>query len=305
MSDGKKSEREAKTRVDRGEASASRVGNERPPSELPACLVVIYGPELGRRARLGEGTFEIGRSSRADLTIDQESVSRTHARILWNGQEHAVEDVQSTNGVFVNDMRVLRVPLENGDQIKVGRSILKYIRGRDLEQSYHEEIYRLMTTDALTGAFNRRYFMEATGREVKRAARYGRPLAVISFDIDRMGAINDRYGQVAGDSVIRELAQALLPRTREQDVMARLGGQEFAILLPEVDAEAAAMVADKIRQLAESAKFTVEDESFACSVSIGVVGLDREEESADMLVGRAANAVKRAKRNGRNRVEMG
>lgn len=298
MSESRKTSREAKTRVDRGEASASRAK-----SDSPACFVVIYGPDLGRRAILGPGPFEIGRSPKADLTIDQESVSRNHARVTWNEREHSIEDLNSTNGVFVNDMRVLRVPLANGDQVKVGRSILKYMCGNDLETSYHEAIYRIMTTDALSGAYNHRYFSESTGREFNRAVRYRRPLSLIVFDIDRMTLVNDQFGQVAGDSVIRQLAQVILPRTREQDITARLGGQEFALLMPEVDRAGAMAAGDKIRRIAEAARFTVEGQDFTITVSVGVSSVDKGTESPELLLKRAMSALRRAKEQGRNRVE--
>ena len=139
-----------------------------------ACLVVIYGPELGKRAPLGQGTFEIGRSSKSDLPIDQESISRHHARITFDGTHHSIEDLGSTNGTFVNEKTAKRHPLKDGDTVKVGRSILKYMAGDNIESEYHEEIYRLMTMDALTQTHNRRYFNEALEREYLRSLRYRR-----------------------------------------------------------------------------------------------------------------------------------
>ena len=146
-----------------------------------ACLVVIYGPELGKRAPLGQATFEIGRSSRSDLPIDQESISRHHVRITFDGHSHVVEDLGSTNGTFVNDVNVKRQGLKDGDQVKLGRSILKYMSGDNIEANYHEEIYRLMTMDALTQTHNRRYFNEALERECQRSLRYKRSLALVLF----------------------------------------------------------------------------------------------------------------------------
>ncbi|MCW5837158.1 MAG: GGDEF domain-containing protein, partial [Labilithrix sp.] len=167
-----------------------------PKSRDRACLVVIYGPELGKRAALGHGTFEIGRSSRADLPIDQESISRHHARITFDGDRHVIEDLGSTNGTFVNDQNLKRSPLKDGDQVKLGRSILKYMSGDNIEANYHEEIYRLMTMDALTQTHNRRYFNEALEREYQRSLRYRRALSLVLFDIDHFKKINDTYGHV-------------------------------------------------------------------------------------------------------------
>ncbi len=267
-----------------------------------ACLVVIYGPELGKRAPLGQATFEIGRSSRSDLPIDQESISRHHARITFDGQRHVIEDLGSTNGTFVNDVNVKRQPLKDGDQVKLGRSILKYMSGDNIEANYHEEIYRLMTMDALTQTHNRRYFNEALEREYNRSLRYRRALSLVLFDIDHFKKINDTYGHVAGDSVLRQLAMVVKPRLRQQDCLARVGGEEFAVLLPEVDAAGARVAADKVRAIVEAARFLVDNKEFGCTVSVGVFAFDARVTSPQMLYELADKNLYAAKNGGRNRV---
>jgi diguanylate cyclase (GGDEF)-like protein len=267
-----------------------------------ACLVVIYGPELGKRAALGQGVFEIGRSSRSDLPIDQESISRHHARISWDGTRHVIEDLGSTNGTFVNDQTVKRKDLTDGDQIKLGRSILKYMSGDNIEGNYHEEIYRLMTMDALTQTHNRRYFNEALEREYNRSLRYRRALSLVLFDIDHFKQINDTYGHVAGDSVLRQLALVVKPRLRQQDVLARVGGEEFAVLLPEVEAQGARVAAEKVRRLVEGARFLVDAKEFGCTVSIGITTFDPRMTSPAALYDAADKNLYAAKAQGRNRV---
>ena len=267
-----------------------------------ACIVVIYGPELGKRASLGHGAFEIGRSSRSDLPIDQESISRHHAKITFDGTQHVIEDLGSTNGTFINDLKLPRASLKDGDQIKLGRSILKYMSGDNIEANYHEEIYRLMTMDALTQTHNRRYFNEALEREFQRSIRYKRSLSLLIFDIDHFKQINDTYGHVAGDSVLRQLAFVVKPRLRSQDVLARVGGEEFAVLLPEVDAVGVSSAAEKVRKLVESARFMVDGREFGCTVSIGITSFDTSTVAAVMLYESADRNLYEAKRGGRNRV---
>lgn len=276
-----------------------------PPAAPPerACLVVIYGPELGKRSTLSRTTFEIGRSSKADLPIDQESISRHHARISFDGAAHLIEDLGSTNGTFVNDAKVQKSMLRDGDQIKVGRSILKYMAGDNIEANYHEEIYRLMTMDALTQTHNRRYFNEALEREFNRSLRYRRALSLLLFDIDFFKKINDTYGHVAGDSVLRQLALIIKPRLRQQDVLARVGGEEFAVLLPEVELAGARVAAEKIRRLAEMARFQVDTREFGCTVSLGVTTFDPRITSPAMMYELADKNLYRAKEGGRNRAE--
>lgn len=273
-----------------------------PKSSDRACIVVIYGPELGKRASLGHGTFEVGRSSRSDLCIDQESISRHHARISFDGQRHVIEDLGSTNGTFVNERKLERSVLNDGDQVKVGRSILKYMSGDNIEANYHEEIYRLMTMDALTQTHNRRYFNEALEREYQRSLRYHRALALVLFDIDHFKQINDTYGHVAGDSVLRQLARVVKPRLRQQDVLARVGGEEFAVLLPEVEPAGAVVAAEKVRRLVESARFLVDQREFGCTVSAGIASFDPRLTTPQMLYEAADKNLYEAKRGGRNRV---
>jgi diguanylate cyclase (GGDEF)-like protein len=270
-----------------------------------ACIVVIYGPELGKRAALGRGVFQIGRSSKNELPIDQESVSRHHARIVPVSRAYYIEDLGSTNGTFVNDELVTRHQLKDGDQIKIGRSILKFMSGTNIEANYHEEIYRLMTVDALTQTYNRRYFNEALEREYNRAARYKRDLSLCIFDVDHFKKINDVHGHVAGDHVLRLLAQEVKPRLRQQDILARVGGEEFAALLPEVNAEGAMITGEKIRKIVEATAFTFEQMPIPCTVSVGVTTLDARSESSTALYQIADTALYQAKDAGRNRVVFG
>ena len=267
-----------------------------------ACVVVIYGSELGRRVQLGSAPFEIGRSSSNDLFIDQESISRHHARISFDGSSYWVSDLGSTNGTYVNDDLVREQRLRDGDQVRIGRSILKFMTGANVEVHYHEEIYRLMTVDGLTQIFNRRYFNEALEREVNRSKRYERVLSLIAFDIDHFKTINDTYGNLVGDSVLRLVASAVKPRLRREDIFARTGGEEFAVLLPEISMDGALITAEKVRAIVQGASLKQEQESVRCTISLGVATLLPDESSPEDLYKRADERLYEAKQSGRNRV---
>jgi diguanylate cyclase (GGDEF)-like protein len=267
-----------------------------------ACIVVIYGTELGRRVQLGSAAFEIGRSSTNDLFIDQESISRHHARISFDGAAYWATDLGSTNGTYVNDEPVgAQQRLRDGDQIRIGRSILKFMTGENVEVHYHEEIYRLMTVDGLTQIFNRRYFNEALEREVNRSKRYSRVLSLIAFDLDHFKAINDTYGHLVGDSVLRLVAAAVKPRLRREDIFARTGGEEFAVLLPEIGIEGAVVTAEKIRSIAQNTPLKHEQEQIRCTVSLGVATL-LDDAAPEDLYKRADERLYEAKLGGRNKV---
>ncbi len=287
------------TRVTRIHADELEKASDGPPGD--ACIIVIYGPDLGKRMPLGTAPFEIGRSSKSDLCLDQESVSRHHARITFDGQCHWVQDLASTNGTYVNDELVREKRLRDGDLLRVGRSILKFMNGENIEVHYHEEIYRLMTVDGLTQAYNRRYFDEALEREFNRSRRYARDLSLIVLDIDFFKRVNDTYGHLAGDSVLRHLAAAVKPRLRRDDVFARTGGEEFGILLPEIGLDGGRLTAEKVRRIVETTPFRHEQQVIPCTVSLGVAVLGGNE-TAEGLYKRADERLYEAKQQGRNRV---
>jgi len=117
------------------------------PVAKEACLVVIYGLELGKKFNLNRPQIVIGRSSKADIQIDQEAVSRNHCKIMNTGNAIMLRDMGSTNGTYVNDEMIDEYVLRDGDFIKVGRCIFKFLSGNNIENAYHEEIYRLTTVD--------------------------------------------------------------------------------------------------------------------------------------------------------------
>ena len=280
----------------------SEGAGEGPTRPGEACIIVIYGPELGKRLQLGAAPFTIGRSSKSDLFLDQESVSRNHARISFDGTQYWVADLQSTNGTFVNDEPVREQRLRDGDQVRVGRSILKFMTGENVEMHYHEEIYRLMTVDGLTQAFNRRYFDEALEREFNRSRRYDRALSLILFDIDHFKRCNDTYGHLAGDNLLRLLGSTVKARLRREDIFARTGGEEFGILLPEIDLDGARITADKVRKLVEATPLRYERAVVPCTISLGVAQMDPGEAASEALYKRADDRLYAAKQGGRNRV---
>ncbi|MCA1245863.1 sensor domain-containing diguanylate cyclase [Massilia sp. MS-15] len=157
--------------------------------------------------------------------------------------------------------------------------------------------------DHLTGLANRRAFFEAAGRELERSCALARPTAVIAFDADHFKTINDRHGHPAGDAVLRHLAGLLLSTFREVDVVARVGGEEFAVLLPSTGLAQAALVAERLRDAVAAQAAEVDGVRIACTVSAGVACLDDGEGGIDLLLKRADQALYAAKRGGRNRVE--
>ena len=275
------------------------------PVAKEACLVVIYGLELGKKFNLNRPQIIIGRSSKADIQIDQEAVSRNHCKIINTGKAILLRDMGSTNGTYINDELIDEYVLRDGDYIKVGRSIFKFLSGTNIENAYHEEIYRLTTVDGLTQIFNKRYFAETLEREIGRAQRYRRDLSLILFDIDHFKNVNDTYGHLAGDSVLKQLANVIKGRIRREDVLARYGGEEFAIILPEIDHHNALAFGEKIRRITEKALFRFEDTDIPVTVSVGIATLTPEVQDLPEFVKMADDRLYAAKANGRNCVVGG
>ena len=274
------------------------------PTSSTACLVIIYGADLGRRVVLDGNDLEIGRSVKCDLSLDQESVSRRHARISWDGTRYKLADLGSTNGSYVNDELAQERVLRDGDQLKIGRTILKFMTGDNIETSYHEEIYRLMTFDGLTQIHNKRHFHETLDREVSRSARYERPMSLVVFDIDHFKRVNDTHGHLAGDALLRQLAALVRGRIRREDIFARVGGEEFAVLLPEIEGVGAQQFAEKVRKASEAATFHFEDVAINITLSLGVANLRPPYTTGEQLYKAADAALYAAKQSGRNRVEV-
>jgi len=267
-----------------------------------ACLVVIYGLDLGKKYNVDRPSVVIGRSSKADIQIDQESVSRNHCKLINTGKSIMLRDLGSTNGTYVNDELVDEYVLRDGDFIKIGRCIFKFLSGNNIENAYHEEIYRLTTIDGLTQVYNKRYFIETLEREIGRAQRYRRDLSLIMFDIDNFKRINDTYGHLAGDHVLKQLASVIKSRIRREDILSRYGGEEFAIILPEIDGYNSLQFAEKIRRLIEKAVFKFEETEIPVTISIGVASASGELQEPHDFIRIADAKLYEAKSQGRNRV---
>lgn len=272
-----------------------------------ACIVLLHppGPDIGRRTPLKGTNYLVGRETDADLIVNRSSVSRQHARLSQApGGEWTVQDLGSTNGTFVNEERIgASVGLGDGDQVRFGDAIYKFLIGSNVESAYHEEIYRMTILDGLTNVHNKRYFLDFLERELASAHRHGHALAVVMIDIDHFKAINDNRGHLCGDEALKEMCNRIRPRIRREDLFARYGGEEFAAVLTVTDLAGGVRFAESLRRMIESQAFTFEDQSFPVTVSLGVAAIQGEPDiGATSLIKRADENLYRAKEGGRNRV---
>jgi diguanylate cyclase (GGDEF)-like protein len=196
----------------------------------------------------------------------------------------------------------IRKPIDETELIARARNLLS-LRLRHLALlRANAELSRLANVDSLTGTLNRRRFMEVASRELARDRRHNRPVSLIMMDVDHFKGINDRFGHAVGDAALSGMASACRQVLRESDVVARVGGEEFVVLLPETPMPQAADAAERLR--ATIAGWVVDHDGVSVRVtaSLGVAQWGGADETLDRLLQRADAAMYLAKTGGRNRV---
>jgi two-component system cell cycle response regulator len=266
-----------------------------------ACLVVIGGPSIGERFPIAKNRTVIGRQRGADVWIDDKSVSRSHAEIVLDGEETVLCDLGSKNGTFCNNHKTLRRILVDGDLIQIGDATFKYVGRNSIEQVYLKELSERAIRDSLTGIFNKQTFFTYLDRNLVRCRDLNEPLSMAMLDLDWFKKINDGWGHLAGDYVLKEFADRVKIGIRPTDLLARYGGEEFGLIFPHTNLNEATIVAERIRNQINSRPFVFEGQTLPVTVSIGVAERDESIEAPDALIACADQALYRAKREGRNR----
>jgi diguanylate cyclase (GGDEF)-like protein len=169
----------------------------------------------------------------------------------------------------------------------------------------HRAVETLGLTDALTGTYNYRYLLEALGREIERARRFEEKLSVLMLDMDNLKAYNDSHGHLRGSQVLRRVAQVARGELRAMDIIAKYGGDEFVIVLPQNGREGANLVAERVRRAIENHPFPGEEVSGRITSSLGIAVYPEDGQTVEDLIDRADQALYRAKGMGRNRVSAG
>lgn len=270
------------------------------------CLVIIYGKNIGRKFDLLEEEVTIGRDPENSIVISTDTVSRKHAKLQSTDGGWFIVDTGSINGTFVNDTQIDKEnpkKLKSGDLIKIGDTIFKFLSGSNIETAYYEEIHRMAITDGLTQISNKRYLVEFLEREISRARRHHRSLSILILDIDHFKNINDTYGHLIGDSILKGLASLISQRMRKEELFSRFGGEEFIAVLPETPLESAVKFAEIIRTMVAQHKFIIEKEVIPLTISIGVAEFEENRHRfVDDLINEADKNLYKAKNSGRNKV---
>jgi diguanylate cyclase (GGDEF)-like protein len=271
-----------------------------------AYLIVLAGSNVGEMFKLDKTETVIGRSTGVSIRLNDDGISRRHARVILDKGELVIEDLKSANGTSVNGGNIERYALKDGDKIRLGSTtILKFTYHDRLDESFQQQMYDAALRDGLTKAFNRKYFLDRLETEIAYARRHKAHLSLLMFDVDHFKAVNDTYGHLAGDYVLGKLSKIATGAVRTEDVFARYGGEEFGVICRAVPLSNAGILAERLRVLVESAAFEFDGTRIPITISIGIAAHpDLPVETGAQLIAAADEALYEAKRTGRNRMVL-
>lgn len=268
-----------------------------------ALLLRMDGIHAGSVIAIERLPFTVGRHPTNVLRIDDESISRFHARITRESGAFVLEDLESRNGTFAAGARITRHTLEDGTSLTLGAQVSFRFSVTDMRQErLLRRLYESSTRDALTGAYNRSHFDERLRAELAFATRHRTEMSLVLLDLDHFKKVNDTYGHQAGDAVLRELATLSQRSLRAEDVFARLGGEEFGVILRGIHLEGALKLAERLRVALESSPISVGDRQIRVTLSAGCVSTRCVTSSTpEEMVKIADRRLYAAKASGRNR----
>lgn len=274
-------------------------------SEKPICdprLLKIHPVETNAHlVPITADNGTLGRDPSCEFVVDDQSVSRKHARIFRQGDHFYIEDLGSTNGTWVNEYKIVDHRLRSGDRIRIGSSIFKFLNADNVEAKYHESVYEMMTHDALTGAWNKQYLFGVLDREISQHMRTHQPLSLLMLDLDFFKKINDQHGHVVGDEVLVEFGRRMRASVRGSDLFARFGGEEFVVVLVNSNRQAAIDAVERYHSAIRSTPFATTVGPVPVTFSGGIaVWHHGNPITKTQLIDKADKKLYEAKCQGRN-----
>lgn len=280
--------------------------DEKKGSGIP-CLVQYNGEDAGKRYLIIKDVLNLGRSESNEITIIDNSVSRTHAVICKNKEKVELEDLNSANGTYLNDnVLTTKSNLNDQDMIRLGAVLFKFFSQDNMDGYIQDKIYKKATIDIGTQIFNKQYLLERLESEFRRARQTDEDLSIIYFDLDHFKAVNDNYGHNAGDQVLRDTAKVIKLTIRKDDIFARFGGEEFIVVLPRTKIDQAAIIAETMRKKTENWVHSLTSDNnnikHKQTISLGVSQIETSMNDYKSLMESADKKLYKSKETGRNKV---
>lgn len=267
-------------------------------------LIIIAGSDIGKLYRLPSDELIAGRSPDCDIWIEDSTISRKHFKIRKTNKGYMIEDLNSTNGTFLNNKRIQSAVLTESDKIQISKDTIMqfdfFDEGRKISE---QKRYEMGVKDAVTGTFNKSYFLQRINDEFSFCERQNLPLTVVMFDIDYFKMINDSHGHLAGDQVLKEICSIVSTMIRKEDVFCRYGGEEFVIVMRNAECQHAVNLAERIRRKIEGTPVVYEGQKINVTISLGVsTFVDQNFKDYVALISDADKYLYKSKGNGRNKV---
>jgi two-component system cell cycle response regulator len=267
-------------------------------------LVRIDGPANGQVLSLDVPELMIGRSTTAGFRLNDEGVSRRHALLIHTRGHYFIQDLDSSNGTFLEGRRIKRAPLMEGDLVQLGpHASFRFCMMDAKQELAMMRLYEEATVDPLTRLNNRRFIDKRFNEELAYALRHKTELSVVMLDLDYFKHLNDRYGHASGDVVLRRVAEVITDQLRTEDVLARYGGEEFLILLRGIPESGANALAERVRLAVQNTQLRIGRVSLRVTISGGCAALSGcASPTKEDLIAQVDERLYRAKHLGRNQI---
>jgi len=277
-------------------------------SNITVSVTAISGPRTGLSFQLEPHTgITLGRAPDANIQVVDTGISRNHISMNFDGSSVIVEDLNSANGTYINGTKLTgKIEIKNGDQISIGVStVLKFSLNNQLDTEYKDYVEEQLSKDILTKAYNRKAFAHFLNSAFIAAKRDFSSVCLFMIDVDNFKTINDTYGHQVGDKILKHIADKLIQTVRSADIVCRYGGDEFAIVCPNISSLRGLQLAEQVRNKVEDMRFTVGDDKISTTLSIGVSNFpDNDIQCVSQFIAYADKAMYKAKRKGRNQIGL-
>jgi diguanylate cyclase (GGDEF)-like protein len=273
---------------------------------LRPTLTVLKGPGVGSVHRPHGTSLVIGRDEGLPVTILADGVSRRHAELELRGTTWWLKDLGSKNGTMCRGARVTEpVELADGDRVALGSAVvLRFALEDQADESVRTQLYQLATRDPLTRAHSRRFFEERLAQEWPFCVRHAVPCTLLWVDVDLFRAVNTEYGPSAGDAVLQHVASVIREVVREEDLVGRVGGEEFAVLCREIPLTHCQALAERLRDRVQDQPLSWHGLPIDVTVSIGIAtSAEGDVASPEELIERAQRRLSAAQERGASSVE--